>query len=379
MVKILFVSAVSDLRGGAEHVLLDMLANPQIQPILALPGPGPLDGVAAKYNSPVVYFNPNALAAVHRPLNIIAALKSIPDSLRCSAQLRDAARKFDCEIIHSNGLKVHVLATLAALFQRRLRSVLHLHDIPYSPIERLVWRMLGKGADRVVVVSRPCWPDRQLPTNVRVIPNGVTTQLSERAAPTTTVPPARFRLGFVGRFHPHKGLMLLVDWLAAARDAGLEFEVRLRGGPDPAKPAHWEGVQKRLAAKRLQDRVYVDGWRSGDSVYSDLDAIVVPSDHPDPLPRVVLEAGARGLPVIALPSGGIPTMMVDGKTGFFVTDQAGFVNVLKRLIGDPDLRSAIGSAAQRHIATEFTLRRFYERFDALYAELGAQLPELIRS
>jgi glycosyltransferase involved in cell wall biosynthesis len=271
-----------------------------------------------------------------------------------------------------------VLAALAALFQRRLRSVLHLHDIPYSWIERLMWRVLGKGADRVVVVSRPCWPDSQLPTNVRVIPNGVVTKPVQETSSVSAAPTGKFRLGFVGRFHPHKGLMLLVDWLAAARDAGLDFEVRLRGGPDPAKPAHWEGVQQRLASKRLQDRVHVDGWRSGDSVYSDLDAIVVPSDYPDPLPRVVMEAGARGLPVIALPSGGIPTMMVDGKTGFLVTDQVEFVSVLKRLIGDPDLRTAVGSAAQQHIATEFTLPRFYERFDALYAELGGPLPRLVR-
>jgi glycosyltransferase involved in cell wall biosynthesis len=102
----------------------------------------------------------------------------------------------------------------------------------------------------------------------------------------------------------------------------------------------------------------------------------VPSDHPDPLPRVVLEAGARGLPVIALPSGGIPTMIVNGKTGFVVNDAAEFVAVLGDLIRDPELRKGIGIAAQRHIASQFTLPIFYQRFDALYAELAARLPRL---
>ena len=369
MVKVLFVSAVSDLKGGAEQVLLDMLANPGIEPILALPAPGPLDGLAARYNSPVIYYSPGVISQVRRPLKLMAALRSIPASIRCSARLRRAARLYGCEIIHSNGLKVHVLASLATLFRRRLRSVVHLHDIPYSAVERSLWRALGKSADRVVVVSRPCWPGRKLPYNVRIIPNGVATQnpLPPRARSRAAV----FRLGFVGRFHPHKGLLLLVEWLSAARASGLKFEVHLRGSPDPDRPSHWESVQQQLAQRDLLDCVHVDGWRSAQSVYSGLDAVVVPSDHPDPLPRVVLEAGARGLPVMALPSGGIPSMIVDGKTGFLVPDGDAFVTVLGKLILNPGLREAVGKAAQQHIAAEFTLQRFYERFDALYAELEA--------
>jgi glycosyltransferase involved in cell wall biosynthesis len=367
MVKVLFVSAVPDLRGGAERVLLDMLGNPKIEPVLALPGRGPLDAHALHFNSPVIYFSPGWVLNVHRPLKFSAALRSIPDSLRCAAQLRRAARQHGCGIIHSNGLKVHVLAALATLFRRDLRVVIHLHDIPYSPVERLLWRLLGRLANRVVVVSRPCWPGSELPAHVRIIPNGVASNNGAVAAraPLTGI----FRLGFVGRFHHHKGLLLLVDWLAAARDAGLEFEFHFRGGSDPDDPAYWESVQRKLGQAKLLDRIRIDGWRSGPAVYEGLDAVVVPSDCPDPLPRVVLEAGAQGLPVIALPSGGISSMIVDGRTGFLVNDAADFIDAVAKLIREPGLRDAIGSAAQRHIAAEFTLPRFHERFDALYGEL----------
>jgi len=158
MVRVLFVSAVPDLRGGAEQVLLDMLGNPKVEPVLALPGHGPLESYAARINAPVIYFSPGCVLNVHRPLKITAALRAIPDALRSAGQLRRAARQYGCGIIHANGLKVHVLTTLATLFSRDLRSVVHLHDIPYSPVERLLWRLLGKVSDRVVVVSRPCWP-----------------------------------------------------------------------------------------------------------------------------------------------------------------------------------------------------------------------------
>lgn len=388
MVRVLFVSAVPDLRGGAEQVLLDMLGNPKVEPVLALPGHGPLESYAARINAPVIYFSPGCVLNVHRPLKITAALRAIPDALRSAGQLRRAARQYGCGIIHANGLKVHVLTTLATLFSRDLRSIVHLHDIPYSPLERLFWRLLGKVSDRVVVVSRPCWPGSVLPPNVRIIPNGVAASTGTLGVPAPTlagpkpmlrVPTATlavsaprsevFRLGFVGRFHRHKGLLLLVDWLAAARDAGLEFECRFRGGSDPDDPAYWESVQDKLQQVKLLDRIHIDGWRTGKSVYEGLDAIVVPSDCPDPLPRVVLEAGAQGLPVIALPTGGIGSMIIDGHTGFLVSGTSGFVDVLGKLIGNPDLRDAVGSAAQRHIAAEFTLPRFHERFDALYGEL----------
>lgn len=361
------MSAVSDFRGGAEQVLLDLLANPAIEPILALPSPGPLDRVAARYNIRVVYFNLGSIAKVHRPLTLISTLRSIPDSIRCSSLLRRAARQYGCEIIHSNGLKVHVLALLATLFRRGLRHVVHLHDIPYTLVERSLWRVLGRGVDRIVVVSRPCWPSPHLPDNVRIIPNGVTTH------PFTAVPPAKgssvLRLGFVGRFHPYKGLILLVDWLSAARDTGLNLELRLRGKPDPDMPLYWDAVQQQMAKKKLLNLVRVDGWCTGSSVYADIDVLVVPSDHPDPLPRVVLEAGARGIPVIAFPSGGIPTMIVDRKTGFLVQNRSEFVEVVTLLSRDPELRNAVGVAAQQHIAAEFTLESFYEKFNMLYSEL----------
>jgi glycosyltransferase involved in cell wall biosynthesis len=70
-----------------------------------------------------------------------------------------------------------------------------------------------------------------------------------------------------------------------------------------------------------------------------------------------------------MPSGGIASMIVDGRTGFLVSETQAFVEALTKLIRDPDLRKSVGTAAQQHIAAEFTLPRFYERMDALYGEL----------
>jgi glycosyltransferase involved in cell wall biosynthesis len=73
--------------------------------------------------------------------------------------------------------------------------------------------------------------------------------------------------------------------------------------------------------------------------------------------------------VIAKPSGGIPSMIEDRRTGFLVNDAAAFVNVVTKLSLEPDLCAKIGAAAQRHIASEFTLHRFHERCATLYSEV----------
>lgn len=365
MAKILFVNAVSDFRGGAEQVLVDLLSNGTVSPVLALPCPGELSNFAESRGIRVEYYYPSNLSAVRRPLNLLTAFRTVPDVVRCASRIRAIAVRNGCGIIHSNGLKTHVLTAAATRFHS-LKSVLHLHDIPYTRSERLVWRGLGRAVDRVVAVSRPCWPEARLPRSVRVIPNGIT--VSHAPAPPP-VARQRFQLGFVGRFHPHKGLTLLVDWMVDARAAGLDFELRLRGGPDPDRPWYWEDVRRRLAEHDLWDRVHLDGWRNGDAVYEGLDALVVPSDHPDPLPRVVMEGGARRLPVIATPSGGIPTMIDDGQTGFLVRDSQGFIQALRGLIANPRAGAQIGESARRKIENEFTLARFHQRFGALYREL----------
>src|SRR6516165_8972428 len=59
------------------------------------------------------------------------------------------------------------------------------------------------------------------------------------------------------------------------------------------------------------------GWqRDVAAVLSDLDVLVVPSGSLDSAPRVILEAFASSVPVVAFPSGGIPEIVRDGSNGF---------------------------------------------------------------
>jgi glycosyltransferase involved in cell wall biosynthesis len=74
---------------------------------------------------------------------------------------------------------------------------------------------------------------------------------------------------------------------------------------------------------------------------------------------VYLEAQACGTPVVAFANGGIPTVVIDGRTGLLTEplDKGAFLGALRRLIDSPSVRSTMGQAGVEHI------RRHHRRSD----------------
>jgi RimJ/RimL family protein N-acetyltransferase/glycosyltransferase involved in cell wall biosynthesis len=117
----------------------------------------------------------------------------------------------------------------------------------------------------------------------------------------------------VGRFIPEKGLVELVDELAASPDAWSSAEI-LAGSEDPEYEAT---VRERAAALGNRMRVH-----SGDVPVRDVlaraGALVVPSTGNEGAPTVILEALAAGVPVVvrrpvwSADYEGLPVVAYDG-------------------------------------------------------------------
>ena len=360
--RILFVSPVPDLKGGAEVVLRTMLANPQIAPVLATPSPGPLSEAAEAMGVPVCHYYPGAMLLVRRPPRPRAILAAMADAVRCATRIRQLARRHGCDLIHSNGLKTHLLCVLLAVMTR-VPTLVHLHDIPYQRAERMIWRLIAFSVNRVILVSRPCYPGAVLPRNVEVVRNGI-------AMVSTVLPPPRptgaVRLAFIGRFHPAKGLDRLLDWFGAVRGAGLDATLTIRGRPDADNVAYWERIQQRINAEGLAPRVRQEGWVVGAATYADIDVLLLPSVTPDPAPLVIAEAMSAGVVVAAYPTGGIPDMIDDGRTGLLVADAPTLVARLTSFQADPAALHRIRAEAQREVVGEGSLDAFHARLNRVY-------------
>jgi len=143
-------------------------------------------------------------------------------------------------------------------------------------------------------------------------------------------PPARrprrapgepIRFGFLGRLEPVKGIETLLA--AMPRE---HATLLVGGGGDPA---YVDGLRRAFpaGAKSFLGRVEPSGFLQS------IDALVVPSLWEEPLGRVIHEAYALGVPVIASRLGGIPEIVEEGVTGwlFPAGDAAALGAILRRL------------------------------------------------
>jgi glycosyltransferase involved in cell wall biosynthesis len=101
--------------------------------------------------------------------------------------------------------------------------------------------------------------------------------------------------------------------------------------------------------------------------YRLFDVVVLPS-RAEGLSQALLEAMALGLPVVASRAGGNPDLISHGRDGWLVPprDGAAFAAALERLLGDPELRHALGARARWTARQRFSLARTAALTDAVY-------------
>ncbi len=194
-----------------------------------------------------------------------------------------------------------------------------------------------------------------------VLPLGVDV---ERFAPVgREAPEGSLRVGFVGRLIPHKGVDVLLR--AIAPDERLHVAV-FGAGPEEARLrtlAATLGLGERAVFHGHVDEADIPG------VYRRFEVLAVPSI---PMPgwieqfgRVVVEAQASGVPVVASSSGALPEVV--GDSGLLVPpgDPESLRIALGRMLEDPGLWARL-HAAGPHDADRASWPRVADAQMALY-------------
>src|SRR5262245_6288296 len=366
--RVLFLSPVPEFKGGAEQSLLDLLGNATVEPLLVVPAEGPLSEHAISKNVPVEVLEIGIISEIRRPFHFSHGILVLMQLFSVARQLAELCRRRHIDIVHSNGLKAHVIAVAARFFRGR-PCVTHIRDIANTRTERIVWRALQLLSNQMILVSRACWPSRRLPRNVQVVYNGFRIPTVKRPSSGES----ELVLGFIGRLHPAKGLHVLLSWIAATRSGGLALRLIVRGAFAKETPAYEGEIAKQIEALGLASQVDFEGFVANhDEVYLGIDVVCVPSTAPDPLPRSVMEAMGRGLAVLAAPSGGIPEMIIHGESGFLVSNQQEFATAVRRLQSEPELLREIGRNARDLCVSMFTLERLHEHVGHVYVRAACK-------
>jgi glycosyltransferase involved in cell wall biosynthesis len=165
---------------------------------------------------------------------------------------------------------------------------------------------------------------------------------------------------YLGRLKRYKRIEVVLDVLAANPGAVLE----LAGDGD-----HRDALEAEIDARGLRDRVRIHGHVSEErklELYRRA-WVNVTTSSAEGWGLSVTEAGACATPSAALRLGGLAEAIDDGRTGVLAEDPAELAMKVGRILADPQLRDALGRAAQAR-ACEFTwdatARRTLELLDA---------------
>ena len=100
-------------------------------------------------------------------------------------------------------------------------------------------------------------------------------------------------------------------------------------------------------------------------------SVTARSGDSEGLPIVTLETAALGVPIVATDSGGISEAIIDGKTGYIVSerDVPMLSDRLGRLLNDPAEARAMGLLARHHAEQNFNIARQSEKLEKIYDDL----------
>ncbi len=169
----------------------------------------------------------------------------------------------------------------------------------------------------------------------------------------------------IGRQVPEKGHGVLLEALALLLERRLEVKATLAG--DGAARADFQRLAERLG---IASRVSFPGAVGQDDIcalYADASIFCLPS-FAEGVPGVLMEAMAMQTPVVSTRIAGISELIDDGRTGLLVApgraDQ--LADALERLLRDPALCRAMGSAAREKVIREFNTETSAEQLHALF-------------
>lgn len=291
-------------------------------------------------------------------------------------------RRFTPDIIHLHSFQLaHTDMTVRLARRRGIPVVVTVHAFGDQVtrlrrfLSRVHIRTLGRRtleiADRVITLDPIAedWIRRVSRGRARtaVIPNGIWIKEFSEPAPRAEVADkipsdGRFIL-FVGRHHHVKGLDRLLHTAETLEERGVSLVI---AGSGPLTP--WLESQVSTGSN---ENVYLVGRTTTSDLrwlYQNAEALVVPSRF-EGLPTVILEAMAARCPVVATPVGGVPSLVIDSKTGILVGGSPeSIIEGIDRLEETPFRRSIIDNA-RTHV-TSYDWSAIASKMATLYRTLS---------
>ncbi len=205
---------------------------------------------------------------------------------------------------------------------------------------------------------------------LRIIPRGVdldkfkfTSQEERQSSP--------FVVGIVGRLTPLKGHKYFLKAMSKTLRAIPNLRVWVVGSADKRKANYKEELKALTRRLGISHCVDFLGYEEDiKEVLSKLSVLVMATTTQEAFGRVIIEAGASGVPVVATKVGGVIDIIKDQETGFLVapSDSDAIHKSVMKLYNEPILANEFTKNLRQKVEQEFSLDTMYSSKMSLYNE-----------
>ncbi len=167
---------------------------------------------------------------------------------------------------------------------------------------------------------------------------------------------------FAGRLSPEKGIeVVLAAWSQMAEPVPLKIV-----GDGPLRDTVRQACQRDARIEWLGHKPINELM----SLIGNARMFVFPSMWHEPFGRTIVEAFAKGIPVVASHGAAMTELIDDGRTGllFRMGDAADLVQKVLRLWTSPTDREAMGQAVRREYELKYGAEKNYDMLLAIYRE-----------
>ena len=286
---------------------------------------------------------------VHKK-SIISVYKLIP-------QLTEIIKKEEIDIVHARS---RVPAWIAYFACRKTKAVFITTCHGYYKMHP--FSLVMGWAKRVIVLSnviaRHMIEDFAVPhERIRLVPRSVDLERFKYLDPKLKRK-EDFNIGIIGRITPLKGHLHFIKAMARISRLVPRLKIWIVGDAPASKEAYKEEVQvlvRRLGLWHCTE--FLGTQRDIPGILAHLDLVVLATTTHEAFGRVIIEAQAAGVPVVATQVGGVVDIIEDGKNGFLVppADPKSMADAIMRVFKDVELAKEIAENAYAQVKEKYNI------------------------
>jgi len=285
-----------------------------------------------------------------------------------------AARDFSAQVLHTHDSHGHRFAIWAHRYGG-LSARLVVHRRVDFPVGATYWshrKYNYPGISTIICISEAIRQvvarTVQQSSKLRVIPSAVDPERFAQGADGRLrrefqLAPHIKLVGNVAALVGHKDYFTFLDTAAQVLQTEKEVRFFIIGDGALAEPLRDYAREKGIA-----DAVLFTGFRRDiQAVLPELDLLLFPSEM-EGLGTTILDAYAAGVPVVATRAGGIPELVLEGRTAYLadVKQASELARHVIRLLHHPEEARRLTHAARKHLQQHFTYQKMAKAVEQVY-------------